>query len=304
MTNFKLKIAVLVFLFLSLGLFAQITHQTPLGAKTISHKIYSKNKKEYVLNITFPRNYDAKKNYKSLYYLDAFWLKDLTLGSYTILELCDYVEDVVFVGISLNGSQEDWHKQRDLDFTPSPFRNLGLLQKLKNKHTENNIEISVKTGKGNQLNKNNTGGANVFVNILENDIIQYIEKKYPNLNKSRGLLGHSFGGLFGFYVLQNRPDLFQDLLLISGSLSWNSSELVNNAKFTKLKTSKNNIQLYHSYGTNEVKGIRIANDQIKELITSLQLENLKYKFDPIPNTNHHSVLSRAIYDGLLYLYKK
>ena len=41
------------------------------------------------------------------------------------------MEDVVFVGISLNGTQKDWHKQRDMDFTPSQFRNLGLLEDLK-----------------------------------------------------------------------------------------------------------------------------------------------------------------------------
>ena len=47
------------------------------------------------------------------------------------------------------------------------------------------------------------------------------------------------------------------------------------------------------------------NQKVKlNFITELELENLNYKFDPVKNTNHHSVLSRAIYDGLLYLYKK
>jgi len=278
--------------------------ETELGYKTENHKIYSQDKDEYILKITFPRNYSSDKEYKTLYYLDAYWLTEITLGSYTILDLCDYVENVVFVGISLNGTEKDWHKQRDMDFTPSPFENSGLFESLKKSNPENNIKITIKTAGGNQLNKENTGGANLFIDFLENDVIEFVEKEYPNLNKRRGLLGHSFGGLFGFYTLQNRPELFQDLLLISASLSWNSSELVGKSKFSKLKESENKIKLYHSYGGQEINGIRTSNNDISKIITELELENLNYKFNPVRNTNHHSVLSRAIYDGLLYLYKK
>lgn len=67
---------------------------------------------------------------------------------------------------------------------------------------------------------------------------------------------HIFGGLFGFYALQNRPELFQDLLLISASLSWNSFELVDKGNFSKLEKSKSEIKLYHSYGGEEINGIK------------------------------------------------
>ena len=301
MTNIKLKITLIGFLLIFLNTLGQ---EPELGYKTENHKIYSQDKDEYILKITFPRNYSSKKEYKTLYYLDAYWLAEITRGSYTILDLCNYVEDVVFVGISIDGSEKDWHKQRDMDFTPSKFKNLGLLEGLKKLNPDNNIKITVKTGGGNQLNAESTGGANLFLSFLEKDVIKFVEKEYPNLNKRRGILGHSFGGLFGFYTLQNNPELFQDLLLISASLSWNSSELVKIEKFSKLKESKNGIKLYHSYGKEEVNGIKTSNKELSKIISELELENLNYKFDPIKNTNHHSVLSRAIYDGLLYLYKK
>ncbi|WP_452597261.1 alpha/beta hydrolase [Pontimicrobium sp. MEBiC01747] len=301
MTNNRHKIALIGFLIMFLNVFGQ---ETELGYKTENHKISSQDKDEYILKVTFPRNYSTDKKYKTLYYLDAYWLTEITLGSYTILDFCDYVENVVFVGISLNGNEKDWHKQRDMDFTPSPFKNLGLLEDLKKSNPENNIKITLKTGGGHQLTEENTGGANLFLNFLENEVIEFIEKKYPNLNKRRGLLGHSFGGLFGFYALQNRPELFQDLLLISASLSWNSFELVDKGNFSKLEKSKSEIKLYHSYGGEEINGIKTSNNNLSKIITELELENLNYKFDPIKNTNHHSVLSRAIYDGLLYLYRK
>lgn len=301
MTNIKQKISVISFLLVFLNSFGQ---ETELGHKTENHKIYSQDKDEYILKITFPRNYSKNKEYKTLYYLDAYWLTEITLGSYNILDLCSYVEDVVFIGITLNGSEKDWHIQRVMDFTPSPYENLGLFESPKKSNTEKDIKITVNTAGGNQLNKENTGGASLFLDFLENDVIGFVEKEYPNLNKRKGLLGHSFGGLFGFYTLQNRPELFQDLLLISAALSWNSSELVNKENFSKLKISKNEIKFYHSYGGEEIYATRTSNNDVSKIITELELENLNYKFDPFKNTNHHSVLSRAIYDGLLYLYKK
>lgn len=282
MTNIKHKITIITFLFLFLTSFGQ---QNELGYKTERLKLYSQNKNEYILKITFPRNYNPKKEYKTLYYLDTYWLTDIIIGSYTILEFSDYVESVVFVGISYN-SESNWNKQRNMDFTPSSFKNLGFLEKEK---------ITVKASGKYEINKNNTGGANLFLDFLENNIIKFIETKYPNLNKRKGLLGHSFGGLFGFYTLQNRPELFQDLLLISASLTWNSSELVEEDKFSKLKESKSEIKFYHSYGSNEV--IRTANDNINKIMTELELQNFNYKFAPVVNTNHQSVLPRAIYDG-------
>ena len=301
MTNTISKISLIMLLLFFNTLIGQ---ETQLGYKTESHKIYSEDNDEYVLKVTFPRNYSADKTYKTLYYLDAYWLTEITLGSYTILDLCNYVEDVVFVGISLNGSEKDWYDQRHMDFTPSPFKSLGVFDNLKKLNPDNNIKITYEKQTGNQINEETTGGANLFLDFLENKVITFLENEYPNVNKRRGLLGHSFGGLFGFYTLQNRPQIFSDFILISSSLSWNSYELVSKNKFQKVKESENDIKLYHSYGADEVIVIKTSNNKVKDIINELNIEKLNYIFNPYKGTNHHSVLSRAIYDGLLYLYKK
>jgi len=87
-----------------------------LGFETITHKSSSKDRAEYVLKITFPRDYNVDEAYKTMYYLDAYWLTDIMLGCYTILDLCAYVEDVVFVGISLDGSEKDWNTRIIMDY--------------------------------------------------------------------------------------------------------------------------------------------------------------------------------------------
>ena len=301
MMNLIRKISIIALLLLCNNLYGQ---ETEFGSITEKHKISSQDEGEYILKITFPKKYSADKEYKTLYYLDAYWLSEITLGSYTILNLSNSVEDVVFVGISLDGSEKDWHKQRNMDFTPSPFKNFGILEDRKKLNPENKIKVRFKTGSGDFLSEENTGGANLFLDFIENDVIQFVENKYPNLNKRRGLIGHSLGGLFGFYTLQNRPELFKDLILISPSLSWNSFELVDKSKFSKLTESKSNIKLYHSYGESEITAIKKSSNNIKSILVESKIENLNYKFNPFKDSNHHSVLPKAIYDGLFFLYKK
>ena len=54
-----------------------------------------------------------------------------------------------------------------------------------------------------------SGGAAAFLEFLERDIIPLIERTYRTNPADRGLLGHSMGGLFALYALEERPGLFQ-----------------------------------------------------------------------------------------------
>ena len=58
MTNIKHKFIIIGFLLLFLNIFGQ---ENDLGYTTKNHKIYSQDKDEYVLKITFPRNYSSDK---------------------------------------------------------------------------------------------------------------------------------------------------------------------------------------------------------------------------------------------------
>lgn len=51
-----------------------------------------------------------------MYYLNAYSLIDMTLGSYTSLDLCDHVEHIVFVGISLVCSEKGWNTLIIMDY--------------------------------------------------------------------------------------------------------------------------------------------------------------------------------------------
>ena len=154
-----------------------------------------------------------------------------------------------------------------------------------------------------QSNNRTTGGADAFINFLSEKLIPFVENKFPNLSKSRGLLGHSLGGLFGTYSIQKRPNLFDNYILISSSLSWNDDELLNEVFFYDFKDSSKEHSLYLTYSKAEFDATCKSNEKLNEIIKNLGKNNLKYSFEPYENLSHHSILSRAIYDGIFFTYK-
>ncbi|MGZ2371685.1 alpha/beta hydrolase [Ancylomarina sp. YFZ004] len=269
------------------------------------HKI-SSEKQDYTLKVTLPPNFDQEENYSVLYYLDAWFLSDIVTGSYNVLNRCEYVEDVVLVGITIEGSELDFNTQRNMDFTPSKYRSLFLCDNI-NATNPNGLDITFKSGVGENgapLIPETTGGAGEFINFSSKKLFPFVENKYPNLKKRKGLLGHSFGGLFGTYLIQQKPDLIDDYILISGALSWNESEILKEELFSGFKNSSRQHQLFLTYGKSEVKITSIPNEALNNIVKSLGKKNFNYKFKIYDEANHHSILSRAIYDGLLFLYKK
>ena len=63
------------------------------------------------------------------------------------------------------------------------------------------------------------GGAAVFLDFMEKELVPYVETHYPVTN-FRTLIGHSYGGLFTIYALSERPTLFHYYLAIDPSMDW------------------------------------------------------------------------------------
>ena len=63
------------------------------------------------------------------------------------------------------------------------------------------------------------GGAAVFLDFMEKELVPYVESHYPVTN-FRTLIGHSYGGLFTIYTLSERPTLFNYYLAIDPSMDW------------------------------------------------------------------------------------
>lgn len=269
-------------------------HQNKYEDNVLNYSLTSKEGKKYILNVTLPPNFNSEKKYQSLYYLDAYWLTQTINGIFSILNLTKQIEDVVLIGISLEGSFKDWNIQRSVDYTPSVYSS----------EINGFTMISGIGNDGVKLDETTSGQAAKFLTFLNEDVFRFVKKKYPNVNLERTLLGHSFGGLFAVYVLQQKPQIFSNYIVISPSLWWNKQELNHSELFKKLSVITKKKKLYFAYGGSESGLIIRSNQTMCSLLQEIRPNVLEYKFKNYLEADHHSVLPQAIYDGLVYIYKK
>jgi len=65
-----------------------------------------------------------------------------------------------------------------------------------------------------------SGGAAAFLDFLEHEVIPFIDRTYRTIPSDRGLLAHSYGGLFAIYTLEQRPALFRRIVAASPVVGW------------------------------------------------------------------------------------
>ncbi len=83
-----------------------------------------------------------------------------------------------------------------------------------------------------------TGGAETFTKFMEEELIPYIDSKYPTMTY-RTLIGHSHAGQFTINMLVNHAHLFENYIAIDPTLDWDNQKLLKQAK-EKFKTEDYN----------------------------------------------------------------
>jgi predicted alpha/beta superfamily hydrolase len=71
-----------------------------------------------------------------------------------------------------------------------------------------------------------SGGAAKFLAFIRDELIPFIDAKYPTNPKDRIYWGDSLGGLFGTYVLFTKPETFNRYILGSPSLWWADEDAI------------------------------------------------------------------------------
>jgi uncharacterized protein len=151
---------------------------------------------EYQIDVALPRGYaTSQKRYPTVYTLDGNVFFPLLTASY---RLAAYLipDELIVIGIGYPANDYGfWSKEyganRSRDYTPGSAKPLP-----------------------------GTGGAPAFLRFLREELIPFIDSGYRSLPGDRGLVGHSYGGLFGAYVLTHDPGLFQKYAMGSPSLGW------------------------------------------------------------------------------------
>lgn len=240
------------------------------------------NNQNYQIKISYPKNYFKNKNkkYPVLYIIDA----ETNFGgvSYIVQRLIKdkLIPEILVVGIAYNTDYKNFYRLRSRDLTPVKAPNLRM--------GNNNVDP--------------TGGAPDFSEFIEKELFPFVDKNYRIKKEDRAIYGHSYGGLFGSYLLLNKPNLFNRYLLLGPSLWFKDKILVKQASNTKLKLNKN-VEFYMGSGEEE---FRIDDFQVEfiNFLKEKNIQKLHIKSEVIENETHRTIFGVGFTNGLRFIYRK
>jgi len=230
-----------------------------------------------------PENGGASKKHPVLYLLDGNTHYDEVITLMNNLNRFGRVPKMVIVAIP--------NTNRTLDLTPS------------------RMKIS---RDGDPIPKGINGGGAAFTSFLEEELIPYIESKYP-VTKHRTFIGHSLGGLLVLNTLIHHPEIFNNYIAIDPSLWWNDRKLLKDATEILTQEKFKNKSLFVAVANTMRDGMditRVAKDtsdvttHIRSILkfSKIAEENtqneLLFDWKYYEKENHGSVPLIAEYDGL------
>jgi len=264
----------LVLLFLGvIGCFAQSPVPPVTLADTEQRTLTSaKIGQRYDLLVSLPAGYATSgRSYPVLYVLDG-WHFPLMTFLQNNNRYSKRMPPVIMVNVSY-GSTPDVMALRARDFTP----------------TKTSREAT-------------SGGAAAFLDFLEHEVIPFVDRTYRTIPSDRGLLGHSYGGLFAIYALEQRPALFQRIVAASPALSWDN-RLLFSAAHQKLRGLPSPVRLDISVGDKDDFGFDQDTIAFAKLLEQLKPAGLDYRFTLYPGENHDSVRLVSFPAGLYWVYR-
>jgi len=161
---------------------------------------------EYEIDVALPRGYSAsKKRYPVMYTLDGNVFFPLLTASYRLAARL-IPDELIIVGVGYPTNDygfwsKDYGASRARDYTPRPAKAVG--------------GVSARAG-----------GAPVFLRFLREELIPFIDSSYRTIPGNRGLMGHSYGGLFCVYVLTHEPGLFHKYAIGSPAVQWDNEAAI------------------------------------------------------------------------------
>jgi predicted alpha/beta superfamily hydrolase len=230
------------------------------GPEVVQTKIASAEmNEERPVIIHLPENFttDIHKKYPVLYILDGTSQDIHTASKVELLSKFGAFPEAIIVGIPNTSGN------RSRDFTPHYMK----------------IDLDD--------DKSDNGNGDKFLGFIEKELIPFIDKKYRT-NGFQTLSGNSRGGLFTFYVLLEKPQLFNGYICYSPAF-WREDILIAKKAATLINQNKlQNTFIYMSLGDEENDKMRKGFDTVVSLFNNQQLETIHFKYHNTKNANHQT----------------
>ncbi|WP_452226451.1 alpha/beta hydrolase-fold protein [Lacinutrix cladophorae] len=255
---------------------------------SIHSKILNETRSIYV---QIPESYisDTTRKYPVAYIIDG----DVFLP--TVRNVLEYYSGGFMPEMVLIGISNAENRTRDLTISKISFR------------------------RGMPYNEEN-GEADNFLKFISEELIPFIENKYP-VSNYRTLIGHSYGGLFTVYSLINKPELFANYLAIDPSLDWDNQKIVKQTEEALATNSFEGKALYMSLGgqlhmqnseitidnvmqdTTDYTAFARSNILLSNSIKEAKQSKLFHKWQFYPNDLHGTIPLPSIKDGLISVFE-
>ncbi|HSG43546.1 MAG TPA: alpha/beta hydrolase-fold protein [Anaerolineales bacterium] len=268
---------------------------TILGSEL--HTLRSKDTgKPYRITIGLPFEYYDKpsKKWPVIYLVDGNWYFGMVTDMVRVMALCETTTDAIVVGIGYpnNKKKKRFHEdvfRRDFDLTP-----------IANEKFEKED--------GDFINRKvNTGGVNKFINLIQHELMPFVNKKYRVSPGKRVLVGHSFGGLFAAYALLEKPRLFTHYLVCSPSLWWHDQYMFDREKDFAKRHRQLKANVYLSAGDleeNANSGMASNTLRFSAILQSRSYKGLNIVQEIFNAKKHCEVVAPSYQAGLKWALKK
>lgn len=151
-------------------------------------------------------------------------------------------------------------------------------------------------GGGQRFPTPTSGGGDRFLEFIASEVIPYVEKNYRT-QPYRVLAGHSFGGLFAMHVFLTRPALFNGVIAVSPTLTWDDRYIYRRASEWVKSKSDRPLALVVSVG-NEGEALDREFDALQTLLKKSGPKSLEFEAVRFADEDHGSVVLPTHYAGL------
>jgi len=228
---------------------------------------------EYALQVHLPRRYsDSTRTFPVVYVLDGQWDFALVQALYGQQYYDGFVPDLIIVGITWGGTDPDVEWLRARDFTPSPSDALAQ-----------------------------AGGADRFLEVLNWEIIPFVESTYRTSPADRTLMGSSFGGLFVLHAMFRDTQHFGRYIATSPALAWNGREILREEQSYADSSRRLPARLFMALGEYEdVEGF----ERFVAILRSRTYDGLELDARVLENTGHSGSKGEGFARGLQHAFSR
>ena len=250
---------------------ASIAHAELLGAKTesITSGVLHQNR---TIEVYLPEESvkQPADRYETLYVLDGDWNAKLVIQIVNFMHQLGMMPPVIVVSVP-NYIDTHGTNSRDRDLTPSVVEDRAR-----------------------------SGGASEFLGFLKDELIPFVAQHYPT-NGVHLVHGHSLGGLFLMYVLENQPQVFDGYLVLDPAMWWDHDAFKATLR-DRLPAIPSRGKAVYIAGRAGLGAKDMGLDDLEPILQASFPASLPWRMKLYEDETHDSLKLKATYDALKFAY--